>query len=187
MPLTKRNSILNFFNSLANSNQFKILRFHCNCNDWSYWRWRRKSDLLQLRYAACLFSRVTCKFFSGSPIIVGSKATKTFSNLSIFSQLLLMYDLKNNNLKKTSGWLIRCADECSLLICLYIHLCLLSLMHWPAYWLSVWSPDFLTNWPVSSQIELTSWAMTTGWLKDSLIVCPTVCWILHLASGHGYN
>ena len=69
------------------------MRFHCNCNDWSYWRWRRKSDLLQLWYAACLFSRVTCKFFSGSPIIVGSKASKTFSNLSIFSQLLLIYDL----------------------------------------------------------------------------------------------
>ena len=68
-----------------------------------------------------------------------------------------------------------------------VYSCHLSLMHWPASWLTVWSPDYLCNWPVSRQIELTTWAMTTGWLTDGLIVCPTVCWTLHLASGHGYN
>ena len=89
-------------------------------------------------------------------------------------------------IKKTSGWRVCRTDECSLCICLYIHICLLSLKHWPAYWLTVWSLDFLTKWPVSRQIELTTWAMTTGWLTDGLIICLTVFRTLHLASGHGY-
>ena len=139
----------------------------------------------------CLsFFKVTCEFFSAIPFIVGRKSTKTFSNWSIFfCLLLLMYDLKNYkiiNKKKTSGWRVRRTDECSLCICLYIHICLLSLKHWPAYSLTVWSLDFLTNWPVSRQIELTTWAMTTGWLTDGLIICLTVFRTLHLASGHGY-
>ena len=133
------------------------------------------------------FQESLANFFQAAQSLLAVRLAKHFQTYQFFLSFCWYMIWKIIIKKKTSGWLIRCADECSLRICLYIHFCLLSLMHWPAYWLTVWSPDFLTNWPVSSQIELTSWAMTTGWLKDGLIVCPTVSWTLHLASGHGYN
>ena len=131
----------------------------------------------------CLsFFKVTCEFFSAIPFIVGRKGTKTFSNWSIFFLLLLMYDLKNYN--KKNFWVASTPHWWVLSLYMLVYSYLPSVLKALTSLLTDSLVTWLSDWPVRT--ELTTWAMTTGWLTDGLIICLTVFRTLHLASGHGY-